>query len=68
MRQIRADHYRPALVEFANLNFLVATGGLQKNELRPATRALTPNLFEAENISVERNSFLQVVHAIARMQ
>ena len=42
MGEIGADHYRPALVKFANLNFLVAAGRFQKNELRSATRGLTP--------------------------
>jgi len=36
MRQIGADHYRPALIKFANLDFFFAAGGFQKDELRAA--------------------------------
>ena len=68
MGEIGADHYRPAFVKFANLNFLVATGRFQKNELRSATRGLTPNLIEPKNILVERDGFRQVMYAIARVQ
>ena len=68
MRQIGADHYRPALIKFSNLDFFVAAGGFQKDELRAAPGCLTSNLFQSENVLIERDGFLQVMHAIARVQ
>ena len=50
MGEIGADHYRPAFVKFANLDFLVATGRFQKNQLRATARGLAPNLIEPKNI------------------
>ena len=68
MGEIGANYYRPALIEFANLNFLIAAGRLQKYKLRTAPGGLTPSFLESENILVEGNRFLQVVYAIARVQ
>ena len=61
MRQIGADHYRPALIKFANLDFFVAAGGFQKDELGAAPGCLTSNLFQSENVLVKRDGRWQVV-------
>jgi hypothetical protein len=53
MGEVGSNHNRPAFVEFANLNFLVAIGRFQKHELRTATRRLAANLFETEDIFIK---------------
>src|SRR5438094_10416680 len=68
VRKIGADHYRPALIEFTNLNLLVALGCFQKHKLRSATGSVTAKLLESQHILVERNRFLQVEDAIAVVQ
>jgi len=68
MGQIGPNNYRPAFVKFANLNFLITTGRLEKYELRPTTRGLAADLLEPEDIFIEGDRFLQIVHAIARVQ
>src|SRR5204862_6800771 len=66
--KIGADHYRPALMKFTNLNLLVTLGCVQKHKLRSATGSVTAKLLESQHILVERNRFLQVVDAIAGVQ
>src|SRR5437016_10718988 len=68
VRKIGADYYRPALIEFTNLNLLVALGCFQKHKLRSATGSMTAKLLESQHILVERNRFLQIVDAIAGVQ
>src|SRR6266496_1988455 len=68
MRKVWADHDRPALVKFTNLNLLVAVRCFQKHELRPAPGSVTTELLESQNILVERNRFLQILYAISRVQ
>ena len=61
MCQIRTDDDRPAVVKFANLNFLMAAGRFQENQLRAAPGSVTPKLLQTEHVLVERNCFLQIV-------
>jgi capsid portal protein len=62
MREVRSNHNRPALVEFANLNFLVAIGRFQKNELRTAAGRLAANLFETAAIFLTGDRLVQLRH------
>src|SRR2546422_3538116 len=68
MREVRTNHDRPALIEFANLNLLFALGGFQENELRAATGCLAVQLLEPEDIFIERDRFFQILHAITGVQ
>jgi len=68
VRQVRTDDDRSAPVKFADLNFFVAARRFQKHELRTAPRSVAANLLQAQNIPVERDRFLQIVYAIARVQ
>src|SRR5947208_10881925 len=68
VRKIGADHRRPALIKFTNLNLLVALGCFQKHKLRSATGSVTAKFLKSQHILVERNRFLHVVDAIARVQ
>src|SRR5947199_5420717 len=68
VRKVGPDYYRPALVEFTDLNLLVALGCFQKHKLRSATGSVTAKLLESQHILVERNRFLQIVDAIAGVQ
>jgi hypothetical protein len=68
MRQIGANLHRTALIKFAKLDFLVAAWRFQEDKVRSAARRMSSNLFESEHVLVERNRFLQVMYAIARVQ
>src|SRR4029453_1729086 len=68
MSQIRSDHHRTAIVEFANLDFHIASRRFQEDKLRTAARGMAANFFQTEYIPIERNRLFQVSHAIACMQ
>ena len=53
MGQIRTDLHRAALVEFAELDFLFAPRGFQKNKLRTAAGGMPADLFETEDVAVK---------------
>jgi hypothetical protein len=68
MRQVRSDHHRTAFVEFAKLDFYIASRRFQEDKLRTAARGMAANFFQTEYIPIERNRLFQVRHAIACMQ
>src|SRR5437868_13899011 len=68
VRQIGANLYRAALIEFTNFYLLVAAGRLEKNELRTAPRCVATDFFQPEHVFIKGDSFLQVMHAIAGVQ
>src|SRR5205814_7102561 len=68
VRKVGPDYYRPALIEFTNLNLLIALGCFQKHKLRAATGSVSAKLLESQHVLIERNRFLQVVDAIAGVQ
>ena len=68
MSQIRSDHDRTAIVEFAKLDFHIASRRFQEDKLRTAARGMAANFFQTKYIPIERNRLFQVRHAIACMQ
>src|SRR5207249_12203359 len=68
MREIRTDHDRPALVEFANLDLLVSLRRFQKNQVRAAARGVATKLLQSEDILIKRDCLLQIAHPIASVE
>ena len=68
MGQIRAHDHGTALVEFADLDFFVAPGRFEENQLRTATRRMPPRFLESQNVPVKRDRFFQVRDAIPRVE
>ena len=68
MGQVGPDHDRPALVKFAELDFLFAPGRFQEDQLRSAPRSVAPHFLQPENVAIKRNRLLQVADAIAGVQ
>ncbi len=68
MGQIGTDHDRTALIELTDLDFLLASGRFEKNELRAPAGGMAPGFFEPENIPVKRYGFFQVGDAVAGVQ
>ena len=63
--QIRTHDHRAAFIELAQLDFLVALGGLEEDELRAASAGAPAGFLEAEHVLVETHGFVQILHAIA---
>src|SRR4051794_25457017 len=68
MSQVRPYHYRTALVELADLNFLVAPWRLEENQLRAAPGSVPARLFQSKNITVKCHGPVQIRDAIPRVQ
>src|SRR5215475_14482458 len=68
MSKVGTHRYWAAIVKFTDLDLLIAMGCFQKYELRSATRRVSPKFLQSQHLFVERDRFLQVVDAIARMQ
>ena len=68
VRQIGADDDRAALVKFAQLNLLFAARRFEEDQLRPAPGSVPARFFKTEDVSIKRNGFLEIGHAIARVQ
>mgnify|MGYP006998134775 CR=1 FL=1 len=66
--EIRADQHGAAGIVFADFDQLLAAWGLEKNQLGTPS-ALTPaDFFEAEDVSVKGDCFIEVAHAIAGVE
>ena len=65
MSQIRPNDHRPALVEFAQLEFLFALWRFQKNQLLAPPGSVAPGFLQAEHVFVKRHRLLQILHPIA---
>src|ERR1700730_18125619 len=65
MRQIGTDHDRPAFVELADLNFLLALWRFEENKLRTAPGSMPANFLETQHVLVEGDRLLQGGHAVA---
>ena len=61
MGQVRTDHYRPALIEFAQLDFLLAARRLEENQLRTATGSVPARFLQTEHVFVKRDRLLEVL-------
>lgn len=68
MREIGLDLNRAAGWEMANLNFLLAFGSFEENELGAARRFVAARFGQAENIFIKGDRFFEVAHAIACVQ
>ena len=53
------------LVELANLDLLLAAGGLKEDQMRAAWRSMTAGEFEPEHVAVKGHGLFQVADAIA---
>ena len=51
MGQIGSDDHRTAFVEFADLDLLLASRRLEKDELRAATGSVATRFFQSEHVS-----------------
>ncbi len=51
--EVGPDHDRAAFVEFAELDFLLAPGSFQENELRAAARSMAPHFLQAEDVAIK---------------
>ena len=65
MREVGADHDRPALVEFADFDFFLALRRFEKDKLRAASGSVPPRFLESEHVPVKGHGFFQISHAIA---
>ena len=64
MGQVRPHHYGAALVELADLDFLIAAGRLQENQLRSAPGSVPARFLEPEDVPIKRDRFFQIGYAI----
>lgn len=64
MGQVRPHHYRAALVELADLDFLIAARRLEKNELGAAAGRVPARFLEPEDVPIKGDRFFQVCYAI----
>lgn len=68
MSEIGLDLNRAAGWEMANLNFLLAFGSFEENELGAARRFVAARFGQAENIFIKGDRFFEVAYAIACVQ
>jgi hypothetical protein len=68
MSEIRTHHDRTASVVFADFDEGITPGRFQKNQLRPAVTFLATDLFEAENLAVEMESFFKISDTVASVE
>jgi hypothetical protein len=66
--EIRADQYGAAGIVFADFDQLLAAWGLEKNQLGTPSALAASNFFEAEDISVKGDSFIEIAHAVAGVE
>jgi hypothetical protein len=66
--EIRADEYGTACIVFAYFNQFLATWGLEKNQLRSPSTLATADFFEAENISIKGDCFIEIADAVAGVE
>lgn len=53
MGQVGPDQDRAALVKLAELDFLLASGRFQEDQLRAAPRGVAPDFLQPENIAIK---------------
>ena len=68
MSEIRTNDNRATRIEFANLDFFIASGRFKKNQLGPAAGGVPASFLQPEHIPVERDGFFQVSYAIAGVE
>jgi len=68
MSEVRSYHHGAAGVILADLDFLGAPGGLQKNQLGTASALAPADFLEAQHIAVKGNGLLEVLNAIASVE
>ena len=66
--QIGAHLHGAAGIILADLDEFLAPGGLEKDELRSASAFAAAHLLQTQHISVEADSLLKVVNAVAGMK
>ena len=68
MRNVIPNLYRPAAVEFANLDLFFAPRRLEENQLGASGRFRTAYFLQSEHLFVERDGLFQVVNPVAGVQ
>ena len=68
MGEVRSYHHGAAGVILADLDFLGASGGLQKDQLGTASALAPSDFLQTEDVAVKRNRLLKVLNAIAGVE
>ena len=66
--KVRLHLHRIAAGKVTNLDQLLALGGFEKGEFRPARRFVPALFFQTENLAIELDRALEVVDAVAGVQ
>ena len=68
MREIRTDDDWTAFIELTDFDFFLAVRRLEENQLRAAAGGMASRFLQAEDVSVERDRFFEVGHAITSVE
>jgi len=68
VREVGSDLDGAAGIVFADLDFLVTAGSLEKHELGSAAALASADLLEAENIAVKGNGSLEILDAVSGVE
>ena len=68
VRQVGSDLDGSARIVFADLDFLLAAGGLQEHEFGSAAALASADLLEPEDIAVKRNGLVEILDAVTGVE